>query len=89
MFYNAIGGDPSVMVTRSTRLELTSLLIYTEYNISVDAVTVLPGERSTAVTVFTDEDCKLMHLACQLAFEQKWEKLSFLAQRRQRCMWAY
>ena len=71
VFYNVIGvnGNPSVMMTDTNMLELTSLLIYTEYNISVDAVTVLPGERSTAVTVFTDEDCKPV-LYKQFAFMQ-------------------
>ena len=42
----------------ATMAELPSLMIFTSYNISIQAETVEPGESSETVVVTTDEDCE-------------------------------
>ena len=42
----------------ATMTELTNLMIFTRYNISIRAVTVEAGEPSVVVAVTTDEDGK-------------------------------
>ena len=59
-YINSEGSSASdMMMTSETTAELTGLMIFTNYNISVRAVTVELGDPSETVTVTTDEDCEL------------------------------
>lgn len=48
----------TIVMGDATMTELTGLMIFTNYSISVQAETVEPGDPSETITVTTDEDCE-------------------------------
>ena len=63
-YYRTASADPSQDMLqnmtdgKTTTTELTGLMIFTTYNISIQAMTVELGDPSETVTVTTDEDCE-------------------------------